>query len=143
MTAYHDRDAFSAMNSILKATGAFANVGYEMDADLSSVGADQFPLASIGPRGWSETPDSDPSHAMRCVTFNLRLAVRDERPRVRHETLDRLMGVAQAALNGSTLGGGCLGTQTRLLQGRFDPSPRRPESQLILNGQFMYLVTMP
>ena len=77
MTAYHDRDAFSAMNSILKGTGAFASVGYDLGADLSAVGADQFPLASIEPTGWTETPDSDPSYAMRSVTFNLRLAVRD------------------------------------------------------------------
>jgi hypothetical protein len=140
MNTYHDRDAFSAMNSALRATGAFADVSLGAPGDYSSVGTAQFPLALIEPKGWSETPDSDSSQVVRCVTFDLRLAVRGDYSRDRYEGLDRLMGMVQQALNGSTLGGGCLAPQTRLLRGQFDPTPRSLESQLILTGQFVYLV---
>lgn len=137
---YTDKDAFSAMTSVLQATGAFANVLYGIPASRASTSGYQYPFAVIQPTSWTETRDSDGSSVLRLVSFSLTLAVRDPVARNRVEYLDGLSAIVRSALNGSTLGGGCLPSQTQLFQGRSDPTSQPPEGRLVINGQFAYRV---
>jgi hypothetical protein len=137
---YTDKDAFSAMNGLLQATGAFANVLYGIPVNRASTSGYQYPFAVIQPTSWMETRDSDGSSVLRIVSFSLTLAVRDPQAGNRVASLDRLTTVVRSALNGSTLGGGCLPSQTQLFQGRLDPTSQPPEGRVVLNGQFAYHV---
>jgi hypothetical protein len=139
VVTYTDTDAFSAMSSALQATRAFAAVSYATSANPPSA-AGQYPFASIQPTSWSEAQDSDGSGVLHRVSFNITLVVRDPLARNRNDFLNQLMAIVRTALNGSTLGGGCLPSQTQVLQGRLDPTAQPPEGRLVLGGQFAYRV---
>ena len=139
VVAYTDSAAYSAMSSALQATGAFAAVSYGTSVNSVSA-AGRYPFALIQPVSWSETQDSAGPGMLRRVSFNLTLGVRDPLARNRLDSLDQLMAIVRSALNGSTLGGGCVPSQTLVSQGRFDPTAQPPEGRLLLSGQFAYLV---
>jgi hypothetical protein len=137
---YRDRDAFAAIISALEATGEFATVviGSPLD-DRATAGND--PWALVTPTDWDEDDDADPIVSVRRVSFTLTIVVRDEDPGERFQRLDRLTAVAQDAIDGSDLNGGCLPALTRLRRGRLDDRPRHPEQRVIISGEFSYLVT--
>jgi hypothetical protein len=139
-TPYSDQDAYTAMITALEGTGVFADVAFGTTADQRQGGADLIPAAVITPVWWSEVDDVDPSVVVRQVTFDLTLIVRDEDPFMRFKSLDRLTALAQNAIDGTDLGGGCLPALTLLRRGGYDPSPVYPEQRVVLRGEFTYLV---
>ena len=105
-----------------------------------AVGADRTPALVVVPTQWVEQADSASTTLFRRVSFTLVLIARAEDPRERFETLDRLTSIAQNALEGSTLGGGCLAGMTHVRKGRYDPTSRHPELRLSLDGGFCYTI---
>ncbi|MDB5350784.1 MAG: hypothetical protein JWN86_2031 [Planctomycetota bacterium] len=140
MSAYRDRDAFASLVNALSASSEFAEVAFPSPLDSSPIGADRSPLAVLVPTQWLEQPDSASSLMLRRVSFTLTLVVRCEDPRERFEILDRLTSIVQNAIEGSTLGGGCLAGMTHLRKGRYDPASRHPELRLALDGGFCYTI---
>ncbi|MCA1684595.1 MAG: hypothetical protein LC745_01135, partial [Planctomycetia bacterium] len=98
------------------------------------------PAAVITPEGWDELDDADPVQLVRRASYTLTLVARDEDPAARYDTFDRLTSVAQNAIDGKDLGGGCLPSLTLLRRGRFDPGSRHPEQGVILHGEFTSLI---
>ena len=141
ISLHRDRDAFAALVNILSASAEFAAVAFPSPLDLSPLPADLSPLAVLVPSQWIEQPDSASSLMLRRVSFTLTLVVRDEDPRQRFETLDRLLSIAQNAIDGSPLGGFCLSSLTHLRKGRYDPGSRHPELRLNVEGGFGYTVS--
>jgi hypothetical protein len=137
---YRDRDAFAAIIAALEASGEFATVviGSPLD-DRVTAGND--PWALVTPTEWEEGDDADPIVCVRRVSFTLTIVVRHEDPGERFQRLDRLTAVAQDAIDGSDLNGGCLPALTRLRRGRLDDRPRHPEQRVTLSGEFSYLIT--
>ena len=138
---YRDRDAFEAIAAALAATGQFADVVFGTPIDDLAASADQIPMAIITPNEWEEVDDVDPIVSVRKVSYTLTLATRDENPQTRFEQLDRLTSIAQNALDGTNLNGGCMPAMTRLRRGRFETKPRHPEQRVILSGEFSYLIS--
>jgi hypothetical protein len=141
MSAYRDRDAFASLVNALSASSEFAEVVFPSPLDSSPIGADRSPLAVVVPTQWLEQPDSSSSLMLRRVSFTLTLVVRSEDPRERFEILDRLTSIVQNAIEGSTLGGGCLAGMTHLRKGRYDPASRHPELRLSIDGGFGYTIS--
>lgn len=137
---YRDRDAYAAIAAGLQATGEFACVLLGQAIETNPVSPDQLPLALIVPGEWVEEDDVDPTVNLRQVSYSLILWVRDEDPAQRYQKLDLLTSIAQNAIDGSDLNGGCLRNLTKLRRGRFDNKPRQPEQNVTLKGSFSYLV---
>ncbi len=138
MPGYRDRDAFNAIVAALQATGVFADVLFPAPIDNILVGADRSPLAVVVPTQWQETPDTTAGSLVRKVSFTITLVVRAEDPMDRFEALDLASSYASNAIDGSTLGGGCLPALTLLSKGVYDPTPRHPELRLAMDGVFSY-----
>jgi hypothetical protein len=66
--------------------------------------------------------------------------VRDEDPAERYEQLDVLSCIVLNSLDGLDLGGACLPTLTRIRTGRYEAMTRHTEQQLVLCGEFTYLI---
>src|SRR5690348_1380565 len=111
---YRDRDALAAVVAALDGTGEFADVLLGSAIEQTSVGADRVPFAFITPQEWTDIDDVDPPVNLRQVLFTLTLVVRDDDPNRRFHILDRLTSVAQNALDGKDLAGGCLPDLTKL-----------------------------
>lgn len=137
---YRDQDAYASIAAALGATGAFAGVFFGVTADTLTAGAGQLPAAVITPDLWFETDDTDPVVIVRRVSFLLTLIVRDDDPVLRFHKLDLLSSLAQNAIDGSDLGGGCLAALTKTRWGRFGTTPAYPEQSVVLHGEFTYLV---
>lgn len=138
---YRDRNAFAAIAAALRATGEFGNVTFGTPIDDLAAAADQMPMAIITPDEWEEIDDVDPIVSVRHVSYSLTLAARDENPGIRFERLDRLTAIAQNAIDGSNLNGGCIPALTRLRRGRFETKPRHPEQRIVLSGEFSYFIS--
>ena len=141
VTPYRDMDAYGSILSALRQTGAFAEITFGVTPDRRPSGADRTPAAVVTPDVWSETDDTDPVVVVRRVSYALTLIVRDDDPVARYDLLDRLSCVAQNAVDGTDLGGGCLAALTRTRRGRFDTASTNPEQGVVLLGEFTYLIT--
>jgi hypothetical protein len=137
---YRDGDAYAAILEALKSSGEFARVAFTLGEAAPMVAADAEPLAVVRPGAWRELADTDPGTLVRLVAFEVTLAVREEDPVEGFGRLDRLGDLAQNALDGSTLGGGCEPGLTRLGRGGYDPRAPHPEHRLRLAGEFGYRV---
>lgn len=137
---YRDRDAFAALIAVLETTGAFAAVVIGPPLD-DRVNAGNDPWALVTPTEWEEDDDVDPIVSVRRVSFTLTIGVRHEDPGERFQRLDRLTAIAQDAIDGTDLNGGCMPALTRLRRGRLDDRPQHPEQRVILSGEFSYLIS--
>jgi hypothetical protein len=137
---FTDRGAYAAMAQALEGTGSFAVVTFGTTADRRPAGVDLTPAAVITPVWWDEIDDVDPYVIVRRVGFDLTIIVRDEDPVARFGQLDSLTGLAQDAIDGADLGGGCLPALTMLRRGSYDPNPVHPEQRVVLRGEFTYLI---
>jgi hypothetical protein len=139
---YRDSDAYSAILSALVATGEFAAVEFAPGGggEPSAIAADVDPLIFVVPGAWRESDDADPAYLLRFVGYTLTLTVRDENAITGFARLDRLGAVVQNALDGSTLGGGCLPGLTRVGRGAYDPKSPYPDRRLSLEGEFAYRI---
>ena len=135
-----DGEAFASIAAALTATREFGDVTFGTTLECRAAGADRVPAAVITPNTWAELDDVDPIELVRKVCFTLTILVRDDDPLARYAALDRLTRIAQNAIDGSDLGGGCLPDLTILRDGRFDSSSRFPEQSVILSGEFAYLI---
>jgi hypothetical protein len=140
MGSFRDRDVFDAISAALSATGEFADIVFGETIEQGTFGADRVPLAVLTPVHWEESDDSDPTALIRRVAYRLTIAVRDEEPGSRFDSLDRLSSLVQNTLDGTPLNGGCLPALTKLHRGQYDPTSRHPEQRLILQGEFSYIV---
>lgn len=140
MAAYRDRDAYRAIVGALSATGEFAQVVFATPPDSAAIGADRLPLAVVTPTGWAQADDVNLTSAVRTASYYLTLVARDEDPQARFERLDRLANIAQNAIEGTDLAGGCTPTLTRFKAGKFDPRSPHPELRLCVAGEFSYIV---
>jgi hypothetical protein len=137
---YTDVDAYGAILAALGATGAFASVVFAIPPDRLSLAAGATPLVSLVPEGWEEFDDVDPIAILRRVSFNLFVFVRDDDPLSRLGRLAELDTAAHAALEGSSLGGGCLPALTRLRRAGLDPRSLHPEQVARFDGEFTYII---
>ena len=140
MAAYRDRDAYRAIVGALVATGEFAQVVFATPPGSAAIGADRLPLAIVTPTAWAQADDANLTSAVRIASYSLTLVVRDEDPQARYERIDRLSNVAQNAVEGTDLNGGCTPTLTRFKVGEFDPKSPHPELRLCIAGEFSYVV---
>jgi hypothetical protein len=141
LSGYRDRDAFTALVTALYNTSEFSDIILGRAIDQSALGADRTPLAVIVPTQWSELDDADPTVNLRQVTFTLTIVVRDDDADQRFQLLDRLTSIAQNAIDGIDLDGGCLPCLTKVHSGHYEPQSRHPEQRVILTGAFSYLVS--
>jgi hypothetical protein len=137
---YSDLDAYRAILAALEATGAFASVVFAIPPDRLALAAGATPLVSLVPEGWEEYDDVDPIVILRRVSFSLFLLVRDDDPLSRLSRLVGLDSAAHAALEGSSLGGGCLPALTRLRRASLDPLSLHPEQAARIGGEFTYII---
>ncbi|MBX6311894.1 MAG: hypothetical protein IRY99_03080 [Isosphaeraceae bacterium] len=138
--SYRDWDGLAAIIGALQATGEFAEVLFAAPLDGNPVGADRVPLALVAPTEWAEAHASDLTSIIRRVVFTITLVVRESDALARFQQLDRLTAVVQNAISGATLGGGCLGSQTRISAGRYDTQSHYPGQRAVLRGEFCYLI---
>jgi hypothetical protein len=137
---YRDRDAFAAVVEALSETHEFAGVFLNTTPGQMPAGADQTPAVLVSPDTWSEVDDVDLVDAVRRVGFTLTIIVSDNDPAARYDALDRLSCVAQNALDGADLGGGCIGALTKTRRGQFVTTLNLPEQGVALHGEFTYLI---
>jgi hypothetical protein len=137
---YGDLDAYRAIIAALEATGAFASVVFAIPPDRLALAAGATPLVSLVPDGWEEYDDVDPIAILRRVSFSLFLLVRDDDPLARLGRVVGLDAAAHAALEGSSLGGGCLPALTRLRRARLDSTSLHPEQAARIDGEFIYII---
>ncbi len=137
---YGDMDAHRSILGALEATGAFASVVFAIPPEKLALAAGLTPLVSLVPDGWEEYDDVDPTSILRRVSFSLFLLVRDDEPLSRLGRLAGLDNAAHAALEGSSLGGGCLPALTRLRRAGLDPRSLHPEQVARIAGEFTYIV---
>ncbi len=143
LSAYRDRDAFAAILNSLWATSEFAEVVFPGPLDSSPVGADRSPLVVVVPVQWTEQPDASSSALIRHVSYSLVVVARHEDPRRRFDIADRLGSIVQNTLEGSSLGGSCVPTQTQVRLGVIDVKSRHPELRVTLTGTFAYTIATP
>jgi hypothetical protein len=136
---YGDRDAFKAILSLLKGTGAFERVFFANTLDRNALSPATAPTALLVPGGWEEFDEVDPVAILRRVEFSLSLLVRGDDPFGRFDELGQLEAVVQNAIAGSDLGG-CLPGLTRIRRGRYDQRSLQPEQILTLDGEFTYMI---
>ncbi len=137
---YGDLDAYRAILGALEATGAFASVVFAIPPDRLALAAGATPLVSLVPEGWEEYDDVDPIAILRRVSFSLFLLVRDDDPLSRLSRLVGLDAAAHAALESSSLGGGCLPALTRLRRASLESRSLHPEQVTRINGEFTYII---
>jgi hypothetical protein len=137
---YRDSDAYAALVITLVSTGEFADVFFGTTAEEIATDADLNPVVVITPEEWSEFDDADPTVVLRHVFYTLTIIVRAAEPLARNRALDRLSCIAQNAIDGSDLGGGCLPPLTKLGRGRYEPQSQPPDQSVVLHGTFTYLI---
>ena len=138
--SYRDRDAYAAIITLLENTGEFALVTLGSLIEKASLPTDRLPLAAILPRSWHETDDVDPVEILRQVGFDIILIARANDPAEALDEVQRLSVLVQRAIDGSSLGGGCLPALTIIKEGRMDRRRNRhPEQKFVLKGEFSYI----
>ncbi len=137
---YRDRDVFAAIVAALQATSEFSDVSLQPVESFANIPADRTPMALVIPRQWQEDPDTAPGSSIRRVGYLLSLAVRLDDPQDQYQALDRLAAIVQNTLDGSSLGGLCLGPMSRIRQGSFDTKSRHPELRVNLDAEFSYAI---
>lgn len=140
---YVQSDAFAAMVDILRRSGRFAEVLFAISSESTTFAADRYPFVVVIPGTWSETDDANPSSRVHQASFQLILAVRENDPVQGFHSLDRLTLCVQAAIEGSSLGGGCIAARTRLYSGAIDSKAVHPELRVRITGEFSYTRPVP
>lgn len=138
----NDGDVLDDAQGRLQATGAFDGV-YRSALPESRGGAAGDRLAAVvAPLDWEQTDDVDDEtlvQSTRRVRWTLTLIVRDDDPEARERALEKLLAVAQNALDGQALAALTIPDWTRLRRGRYQP-PSAPEQRMTVTGEFAYWV---
>jgi hypothetical protein len=135
-----DSAAYSALLSLIEATGAFQDVIFGATTQRSEAGADSYPLAVVTPKGWEEDDDFDPISIVRRVSFAITIVVKSQDGCSEFDQLDCLSSIVLGVVDRSDLGGTCLAPLTRIRAGRYESSTRYPEQSVDLNGEFCSLI---
>jgi hypothetical protein len=134
-----DAGAYSALLSLLRASGIFEEVIFGDALQRSQAGADTYPLAVLTPKGWEESDDFDPALIVRRVTFAITVVIKSADSGTQFDALDRLASAIQKAVDRSGLGGGALAALTKIRSGRYGQTTRYPEQSIELGGEFASL----
>lgn len=137
-----DWDVLDDARERLLATGEFDGVYRSALPETRGQRAGDSRSAGVAPADWEEVDDADDEtlvQALRRVRWTLTLCVRDDDPEARERTLDRLLAVAQNALDGQALADLAIPAWTRLRRGRYEPSSG-PEQRMTVTGEFAYWI---
>jgi len=137
-----DWDVLDAAKTLLEGTKQFDGVYRGALPELKGQAAGDRFAAVLSMRSWEELSESaDPSviQSTRRLKWKLTLIVRDDDPEVRERELDRLLAVAEDALDGQSLAGITLPDWTYLASGVYE-DPKPPEQRMTVLGQTAYYV---
>lgn len=127
----------------LEALGRFETVLIgEQPARRNDFGADACPVAIVTPTGGDEMDDADDFDDVRNIVkgeFTVSLVVRARDPVERFVVLDQLRAAVMNAIDGQPLGGLTMPAFTRIRRWKYPPADD-PEKQLVLSGEYSYIV---
>jgi len=135
-----DGAAYSALLSMLAASGAFQEVIFGGPTQRNQAGSDSYPLVVVTPKGWEEADEYDPALILRRVSFVLTIVVQSQDGSSQFDQLDQLSSVVKSVIDRSDLGGNCLAALTRIRAGHYVCSAHYPEQSVELEGEFSSLI---
>jgi hypothetical protein len=130
--------AFESLIEVLETTGEFAQVMLGGRNNDDNPVTSCYPKALIVPENWIETDYVQSNIIIRRINFRLIITVRELDPLRRLSLLEALVSTSQRAVDGSSLGGGCLASLTRIHQGNYGITTNYPEQGIELLGTFSY-----
>ena len=137
-----DYDVLDDVRARLVATKEFDAVYRSALPETKGQSAGDRFAAAVEHRSWEELSESaDPSviQSTRKLKWRLTLLVRDDDPEVRERELDRLLAVAQDALDGQSLAGVTLPDWTYLSSGVYEDA-KPPEQHMRVEGYCAYYI---
>jgi hypothetical protein len=140
--ATRDWDILEAARDLLVATGEFNAVYRAALPEVRGRSAADAIAAVLALASWQEVDRmDDPGEVQseRTVTWTLTLIVREDDAELRERTLDRLLAVAQDALDGQRLADVTIPGWTRLRSGKYETATP-PEQRMSVTGEFRYWI---
>lgn len=141
-SSVRDDDIFKEIVSILDGLNIFDGVHYPCLPEDQGQPAAETKMAIVEPMDWSEPVEEfdDGGTAVRRARYRLTLSVRDEDEQVAARALDLLYTKSANALNGQSLLGATFPDTTNLSRGTWSKRTA-PESKMVCQGEFQYLIT--